>query len=553
MLTIRLITTLGLCAFAVSAALAQDMTEPTPRQAFVSFVTQTPLSNIKLKPITETAQVESKAVVEDIKSANVAQTRDLDLPSSSPSPNTPKIIPFYLSATDYLDRRGRDIQEQVRLDYKLTPINPTTGLSAKTKSLSLLIGSDFVAVTRDDKTRIFDFKLNRLLSVRPHEDEVVFDNISLFPVALKNIQTVRSATQNGRRTQIKIGPDDTLAAYWMESSLGWSARPKVDGLSTTRDDQTFRADYHDKAAAKLVLTGPNLPSVSHAQAFFAFLHHDVAIHPVALLDIGKIDRLPEQMDITTYSPNYKGGLKTIWTLESHDALKAGFPLSDSVKNSITTPSASPIGYMIHAAQSGHDLNPKITDNDLRQTIFDKTMAEDYVGAWIAAKTLAERLGSCENDPALLCEDIKEIESRSDDQSSLTSLMWALRAHTLKSDKIKALKILQPLLKDDQAPAFIVKQAGQLRSKLKTSELQDESLVALRADRLLEEALAKNPYDPEIYLTLSQIYAAQKRYAESWDILDALRQLPNVPEALTAPVTRVEASLMEQAPAFFLPK
>jgi len=50
--------------------------------------------------------------------------------------------------------------------------------------------------------------------------------------------------------------------------------------------------------------------------------------------------------------------------------------------------------------------------------------------------------------------------------------------------------------------------------------------------------------------LGQIYAAQGKTVDAWDMFDALRFMPDTPEALTKQINRTENRLKKRAPHFF---
>lgn len=536
---------------------AQTVSDPTPRQSFVSLITGIPVEDIQFEtrpPVPVETPIDTPETLPEPEQTVPPPPQSDTRP---PLETDTHILPFYLKADDYLKARGNSSSDQIILDYEVTPINVSLGLSANPKSVRLVIGPDFAAITRENKTRIFDFKLRRLLTLREVDGEPVFDNTSLFPVALKNIETVRSATQNGALTEIPIGPDKSLDTFWMEASLGWSARDSIAALSTDITNSTFVATYDTTTATRLVMDGPVFLSEGMRASLFAFLHHDVAIHPLALRDLGLSVAAPSQMEVMSFSPNYPSGLNTVWTLKAAETVSGPFPLTPNTQPSIAIKQGSAVDYVIYSHAYAPNPHIALSEDDLRQRIFDAQHAQNAPLAWITAKMLETRVGGCENDPALLCKDIEDLEMNASPDSNLGKLLWALEQDMEQDGSpqmtAKALEIILEHTGSPETPAFLLKRAGILRSRLKPQSLKSPGLKSVRADRLLEEALIKNPEDAEIYHRLSQVYASQKRYTESWNLLDALRAMPDTPDTLSAPVNRVEQSLAEQAPAFFIPK
>lgn len=144
-----------------------------------------------------------------------------------------------------------------------------------------------------------------------------------------------------------------------------------------------------------------------------------------------------------------------------------------------------------------------------------------------------------------------LEASAKPDSDLAKLPNIIRKANDSKSRVEGFTELAPYIEGGIAPAFLVKTAGQARARIKTRDLSTPELKAFRADKLLEEALVKNPYDPLVYRTLGQVYAAQDKLADSWDMQDAMRQLPDVTEKLSAPIIWAESSLLARAPGFFL--
>lgn len=583
----KFLTGLGLVysMLAPGSVVAQTVSEPTPRHVFVSFITGVPPQDVRFK--TEVGlELEPKPVevapspVQNVLPP-VSQALPLQ-PSLEPiAPVVPEVIneyvelaapeldhegiarasasarteiqPFFVNARQYLEARGDGALDQIILEYEVTPINKVLGLSANSKKVRLVVGPDFVAVTRESKTRIFDFKMRRLLTIRPGEASLVFDNMSLYPIALNTIETVKSVTKNGSISEIQVGPDQTLDAFWMEASLGWSARQTVDNLNVSYVDDLFVAEYAGEVATQMTMNGPVLISEALRSSLFAFLHHDVPIHPVVLKDLGLPLSVPSRLETLSFSPNYPNGLKTVWVLKKSETVSQPFPLLKNNQPVVSEGKGAPIEFVIYNHMQALEKPNIRTNDDLRQAVFDARTTGKNLEAWLNAKELASRLGGCQEDPALLCQDISDLEADAAPKRALGRLVWATQEHDVASIRVTAFDVLMEQVRDGNAPAFLVKRAGKMRARLKSKDLKVEKLKFVRADRLLEEALVKNPTDPETYRILSQVYAAQRRYVESWNLQDAMRRLPNVDKALVEPITRVEKSLIDQAPAFFIPE
>lgn len=564
----------------ISTSFAQEPEiAPTPRQTFTSFISDTPIPDLRFKPYSAKAQTR-KTVINTLPNAPILPEGPAGIPEKSPeehpAPKTASLpepakpepgpekaaaekpdpslpLPFYTTAKDYIRARGSEKQTQLTLTYTVRLANAVNGLKMDPKTVTLLLGPDYAAVTREDTTRLYDFKMQRLLTLRGTGKNRVFDNISLFPGALKAINTVNGATLKGKRSSIPIGPDKTLDAFWLESGIGWSARPDIKTLEVNRSGSKITSTYNALEPLTLDLGGPEMPSEDHMRVLFAFWLHDLPIHPAILPGIGRPDKAPAAMTILSYTPKYPNGIKAYWTLTDSDIRPAPFPLSASTASGISVDETTPLAFAIALAAKGEALPGRPNADNLREDIHSKREAGKNFEAWISAQTLAHKLGGCENDPALLCEDIKALETGANPNDALGELLAILALANTKSTQAEGFEALIPYISDQIAPAFLVKIAGQTRSRIRDSALSSDTARALTAEGLLTEALLKDPYDGETYLTLAQVYAAQERYAESWDMQDALRNLPGAAPELATSVNRAEASIKRIAPGFFVPK
>lgn len=461
------------------------------------------------------------------------------------------LLPFYTSAPDYLAARGSSKQTQLELKYKVSLTGAKSSLTSSVETRTITIGPDFVASESGGQTRIFDFRTNRLLTLTAQGPDIIFSNISLYPGALKNVQTVNKATKNGELSEIELGPDRTLDAFWLEGNLGWAARAKFEPLKVSREDNQVSSSFGELTPFTASLTGPKMPSEDHMRALFTWWHHDLPIHPSVLVRMGRPDNAPQTLNILSLSPKFPNGLMAKWDLMGSKQSTASFPLPETAKTSIEARQSSPLAFAIAQAVRGEALSKRPSLDDLRQEIEDSQSAGRGFEAWLAAQTLADRIGGCAKDAASLCKEIAALEAKAAAGSDLAKLPKIIRKARRPGTRLEGFTELAPYVDGKIAPAFLVKIAGQARARIKTNTLTDPKLKALRADKLLEEALVKNPYDPVIYRTLGQVYAAQGRLTESWDMQDAMRQLSDVPTSLSDPINWAERSLLVRAPGFFL--
>ena len=457
------------------------------------------------------------------------------------------VYPFYLSSEDYLKHRGASSQTILNLTYLATATNLKSGLSADAKIIELQIGEDFVAITDMDKIEIFDFKTNRFLTVRTSSNPNLFKNQSLYVRSLRNLNLVKQMTQNGAVDEIKISEELTLDSFWIETSMGWSARHVETNINKDRNQITAKHD--DETIIDISLSADRLPSGKHVDSLFAYMHHDMSVHPSILSNMGKIETIPTNLMLISYSPNFSDGRKIVWTLQKSELTQGAIPLPKSAITDVESGRTSAIRFVV--SETAKNRTNLITPQALRLNISEAQQSGDALSAWFSSKDLAHRLQGCQNDPAQLCDEIAKLETS--DNSDIQTILGAIKALEKGTTRVDGLAALKPYMSTDKTPAFLLKLVGVAAAKIDTRVLPSKIDVAsFHPDTLLEEALAKNPYDPELYRFLGQIYATQDRLSDSWDMLDALRVMENVPDVLTDPIETVENSIKAQAPGYFIP-
>ncbi len=507
-----------------------DPMAPTPREIFANF-------------ITDESWPEKSAAVD------VAETID-------PEPETKKIsveksqdiFPFFMTAEEYLSARGERSAKALIATYELSRENLKTGDAVNTVSLMVQLGPDYAAMTTGSSVRIYDFRTEREINIR-RGDIPVFDSRSLYAGAIRDINLINKNTDRGKTDSIALSDSVSLDAFWLETSLGWTARDISKSIALNQNKDELTAEYKGQNVLAMTFGGPKIDNPDILSSLMAFWHHDGVAHPAILADMQPARNLPDMITALSFSPTSPTGLKTTWTLKESKFAEVDFPLAANIPNIVETPKSAPLAFVIDQAARGDALGGEPSLNTLRDRVSSAAKIKDWFSAWVDATALARRQGGCENDPAILCDDIETLKTLSGESEKLELVLQAQSART-SDERLASLQALLPSIKDKTAPAAMLKAAGILRSKLKTEISED--LIKISAATLLESALIKDPYDPETYHVLSQVYAAQGRYAESWDLLDSLRQMENVPPSYISPVESVEKSLKRRAPGYFVP-
>ena len=176
---------------------------------------------------------------------------------------------------------------------------------------------------------------------------------------------------------------------------------------------------------------------------------------------------------------------------------------------------------------------------------------DVLAVWLSALSLADKLGGCEMLSGL-CELVTRAKDKGGSDENIQELILAFDNLKQSATRADGLKTLAPLLEDADTPSIILQRGAIGLTKLKRSQVQSAGLSSLNPEELFKRAIAKDPYDYAAYKGLAQLFAAQGRFAESWDIADALRAFPYAPDSLKTSFDGAGSKLLRGAPGFFPP-
>ena len=264
------------------------------------------------------------------------------------------IAPFYLSAKDYLGLRGNELSLQSILYYEVQRSTNSKSITGAVQNIKLILGADFVAIDVDTIRTIYDFKLNRILVIKPEygldgktTGRQTFDNTSLYAKTYRNVMTVRRATNNGRLKKLPIrsmGKGMTLDAFWIESAMSWAIIPEpvVPGAVVSRtasvSDNKLNIENEDSKLSveregEIVFSAAfsdekfiTNNKLSHKNSFLAFAHHKWPLHPSVLHALYAYDAPPNNFEMLSYGPTAPKGQKQVWTLVKRTDKDAKFPL-----------------------------------------------------------------------------------------------------------------------------------------------------------------------------------------------------------------------------------
>lgn len=474
--------------------------------------------------------------------------------------NRPDIAPFYLTAEQYLGHRGDAPSAQLHLTYRVER-EQISGNTAAPQSVTLIIGPDFAAMTQSgDGTqaaaqKIYDFKLGRLITLTPEGDALRMMNSSLYALVHRNVTTIRKVTKSGAQDKVQAG-NMSLDAFWMESALSFAMNDRLSDLVTQEDPSSAKVAFKDETIFALTFSDTPYPDRAHSDAFMAFAHHGLPLHPSVLRQFFGAQHPPQSLNMVMKGPNFPQGQTQIWTLTEAALIDAPFPLPlDAISVTQSQP-IDPVAFVISEAATGRALGGRPSRSALSGAVQTAINDSDPRAAWLSAQRYLALFGDCKADAGksgqTVCAAIEDIEARSDLPDDLRVMIKAFKDAKVKGQRVAVVKALRPYADKPDAPAIVLKTLGLARAKIRSGAAKAAMIDQIDGEALLIQALARDPYDPDVYLGLAQIHAANGRYEAAWDMHDALRASLAPTSARSSVIDGVEDKLRSGAPGYFIP-
>lgn len=479
------------------------------------------------------------------------------------------LLPFYVPATTYLEKRGETPSTLLYLHYKVEtkPVNN----DAKSKQLSqdkgtmrdieLVVGPDYVAFQSGKSTRIYDLKMRRFLTVSSlageDDGDLYFDNVSLFAKAYRNIHAINKASNFGKRTRILLSAKSALDVFWIESAMGWAVKERKKDLEFKDEDNGFDVSYKGKTVAALRPSKTPYPSPVHKRAFFAFSHFELFLHPEILQNLFAFDTVPARMEFATYSPKYPSGQTQIWTLKSAEVKTGEFPLPEQAKSTPERKPVTPLVFVISKAVQNQALGGRPSAEVLSQAYDRAFLGNAYYDAWLLAEKYAALYGPCQLSTRAICKGREVVasliqsglkESERETDKTLVRYLEILDQISKKETRSAGLLAFEPLVDNPNVPSFVLRKVALARAKIKAPK--NDKIKSLSALAMLKQSLIKDPYDPNAYVGLAQVLAANGGYEQSWDVYDALRAGIKGADRVDEKIKRFEDKVLKVAPAYF---
>ncbi len=550
----------------VPSAAAQEDSKKTPREQILQDLNlvDNVLSEPEQRPNKKTETIKglrgstpeksSLKILLDAISAEIAKPK-------KPIKIERTIAPFYLSAQDYLTMRGHEASDQMVLHYEVTNGAATGKGLGTVKQVQLILGKKFAAMQVDKNLTIYDFKLDRILTVNPEYNmdgkttgKLLFENTSLYAKVYRDITAVRSVTNNGQLKTLDLGQGTSLDAFWVESSMSWAGKKAQTALAIKKTGNSLKIKREDEIILSAEFSDEKYKDDNTKNSLFAFAHHEWPLHPSVLRELYTQAAPPTKFEMLAYGPSAPKGQKQVWTLIERKHINAEFPLPSKAISSSQRQQVSPLVFLIDEAVHNRALAGIQSVNEMTQ-IFNTNMDKAAFGqAWVLGQKYMAYSGNCKNpDDLTICDAVANLEQSQKDAfpKPIQDYIKAMSLVRSKGKNAEAVAILAPYLDKKETPAFIIRTAAMARAKMKKMNARKAGVETLNAESLLQISLAKDPYDPNTYVGLGQVLAANGALEQSWDIYDALRAGIPTSDSLEVKITRLEDNLRRTAPGYFL--
>lgn len=446
-------------------------------------------------------------------------------------------VPFFVTAEEYVTLRGGEKSGQLILEYDVTRYTQNN-LLPRVEKVKLVLGVDYAAVSRGGVTKIYDFKLNRVLKITPQigsdgakTGKMIFANGSLYTRVFQNMKTVGKVTQNGTIRDISLGSTARLDAFWVESAMSWMAAQADTQLDISRQDTQLNITRKREIILAAKFADTAYETLKYRDSLLAFAHHEWPLHPHVLQALYPFTTPIKSLEFRTYGPRMPNGETQKWVLRKQTKNVAGFPLpfaSLSVTELTSKPSLA--GLIRNAAGS----KPKSASREIESEFYAQYDKGAYYNAWRLGQKYISHIGNShkgtcdEISDGQICGLLRDIEIKIDSHidghvgKKFKAITDAQNMPSQSADRLAVLQAVLPYLDDADILASTLRMVAIARAKLNDKQARDIGFGAIRADELLVRALKKFPYDPQTYLALAQVYAANGAVEQSWDMYDALR-------------------------------
>ena len=267
------------------------------------------------------------------------------------------------------------------------------------------------------------------------------------------------------------------------------------------------------------------------------------------------------MTIVSYSPGAPSGERQEWTLIERTSGEGEFPLPKDALGSAQRTPPTPLVFVVNEAVRGKALGGASEIDDIKSDFVAATQDEKPMAAWLLGQKYIAYTGACKaGEEQEICGEISKLEQAQKESvlgtgagsnQQFSDYIEGFKLASSNQTRAEAVSVLRPYLGNKETPAIVLRRAAMARAGLKKRTAMLAGLAAVKPEALLQQSLAKDPYDPLTYLGLAQVYAANGKYEQSWDIYDALRAGIPGAQSLNLKIDAVEDKLRKRAPGYFL--
>ena len=436
--------------------------------------------------------------------------------------------------------------QTVAWDILVASMNGAAGLNR----VEVELGADWVAWRNGaGPVQRVDLRAGRLL----RQDAGVLTNISLAAEARRRLDIYAGLSRAGSLDDIQFGQAGSFHRVWLEAAMGVAARSgEIElretgyGFEAVFDDTiVFSADYGEESGS---LCGDVRIEPDRRTAALALIRHAAPIHPDAFDALSREDRIPCAFSYTVFSPDSPNGRFESWILRQG---RGGLP-APADADADQLPQSDLLGLAgqaaLEAARASDGAAPSPADffSDVQRL----RATGDLAGAFLTTVQETHHFGPCPEQAIgsarLTCAEASSLARAGAGDPALAQVLDGLVA-VRQQDHARAISALAPHIRREDT-------AGVAARIIVANELVSwgrEGLDArpdLDPAALLSEALALDPYAPDVYWHLGRRYLAAGAPHAAWSLFDLGRALPGrEPTPLLNQADALESRIADLAP------
>lgn len=458
------------------------------------------------------------------------------------------------SPWDYEASRAEAFGEGISVAWDI--IVASSDGAANLNRVQAELGPDWVAWREPTgPVQWVDLAEGRILRI----DAGTLTNIALVAEARRRLDIYAGLSRAGSLDEIQFGAAGSFNRVWLEAAMGVAARSEDVIIEDTQfgfearfqNETVFSADYGDSEGS---LCGDARIDEANRAATLALIRHAVPVHPDAFDALQSREALPCAFSYTVYSPDSPNGRFESWILREGN--NRALPRPDSVTRE-ALPQEELIGPVAETAIAA----VRVSQSEAPEPIefFSDMQAlrttGDLAGAFLITVQESHHFGPCPQQSVgsarLACAEAASLMRQAQSDPALSQIMQGMVAMR-QGNHAEAVNQLSGFrLREDRAGAAVrILVANELVAWGREG-------LQLRPDldpaQMLAEALAIDPYAPDIYWHLGRRYLEAGAPHAAWSLFELGQALPGrEPTPLLDQVDTLEARIAELAPDWINP-